>query len=45
LYVVFDLKHGKARQDQVRQDGKVPTLPGQEMVDSGKPGRPFSFRG
>jgi hypothetical protein len=36
LCVVFDLQHGKARQDQARQDGKVPTLPGQEMADAGK---------
>jgi hypothetical protein len=36
LSVVFDLKYGKTRQDQARQDGKVPTLPGQEMADPGK---------
>jgi hypothetical protein len=41
----FDLKDGKARQDKVRQGGKVPTLLGQEMADSGKPGRPFTFSG
>jgi hypothetical protein len=29
-------KHGKAPQNQARQDGKVPTLPGQEMADSSK---------
>jgi hypothetical protein len=44
LYVVFDLKHSKARQDKVRQDGKVPTLLGQEMADSWKPDRPFLLR-
>jgi hypothetical protein len=43
LYVVFDLKHGKARQDQARQDGKVPTLPGQEMADSDKTGTAIYF--
>jgi hypothetical protein len=43
LYVVFDLKHGKARQDQARQDGKVPTLLGQEMADLGKTGSAISF--
>jgi hypothetical protein len=43
LYVVFDLQHGKARQDQARQDGKVPTLPGQEMADAGKTGLAIYF--
>jgi len=43
LFVVFDLKHGKARQDKVRQDGKVPTLPGQEMADLGKTGLAIFF--
>ncbi len=36
LCVVFDLKLGKAPQDQARPDGKAPILPGQEMADPGK---------
>ena len=32
----FGKKHGKERQDQTRQDGKVSTLRGQEMADPGK---------